>query len=178
MTRETYIGIMLGVLTLIGLFISMAIEKSMNDPNIQESSIDTLNYHYTLCYKCDTTYFNLATTYQCKVDQCDSTPNRTADGSIVDTVNYPRWVALSRDLIWCPIRQEKFPNDTHHWRGPWAWGDTITFYSIKHPQINGDWVVHDCKPWGDTLEVDFIGYITPKLGLGKDVKAIECGYKY
>lgn len=139
--------------------------------------IDTLSLPGSfIC--CDTFDFNLATTYQATVSQCDSTPNRTADGSYIDTNNYQRWVALSRDLIWCPIRQELFPEDTHHWRGPWAWGDTITFYSEKHPQIDGDWVVHDCKPWSDTMEVDFIGYITPKLGLGKDVKAVMCGIKY
>ena len=109
----------------------------------------------------DTIDLDRATTYQPTIAQCDSTPFSTADGSRIDPDNIQRWCALSRDLL-------------DRWGGPFNYGDTIEVYSEKHPQINGDWAVHDCMAPKYTLSIDFLGYITPKLGIGRDVKIIYC----
>ena len=133
-----------------------------------------------LVYPPDTTHLVLATTYNTTVAQCDSTPNKTADGSYIDPVKLRnkeiRWVALSRDLIWDDYRQTIF-EDTTHWRGDWEFGDTIEVYSSKFPHLDGEWVVHDCKSDSCKMSIDFLMdplNNRPKLGLGRDVKIISC----
>lgn len=113
----------------------------------------------------DTINLTRATTYWCDTTQCDSNPFSTADGSIINPYNPQRWVALSRDLL-------------HRWGGEFHYGDTIEFYSVKHPQINGLWVVHDCMNAKYEMSVDFLMSPEdnfPKLGIGTDVKIITCG---
>ena len=69
---------------------------------------------------CDTQYTNkisykvTVTTYNPTREQCDSTPNQTADGTIIKpwrSTDY-RFVALSRDLL-------------SRWGGPFEYGDYI-----------------------------------------------------
>jgi len=131
-------------------------------------------------YPPDTTHLVLATTYNTTIEQCDSTPNKTADGSYIDPIKLRnkelRWVALSRDLIWDDYRQTIF-EDTTHWRGDWKFGDTLEVYSSKFPHLNGEWVVHDCKHDTCKMSIDFLMdplHNRPKLGLGRDVKIITC----
>ena len=69
---------------------------------------------------CDTQYTNkisykvTVTTYNPTTEQCDDTPNQTADGTIIKpwrATDY-RYVALSRDLL-------------SRWGGPFEYGDYI-----------------------------------------------------
>jgi hypothetical protein len=142
------------------------------------------NYWFSFtkdCNGCDTTYIIRATTYNTEPSQTDSTPNHTADGSYIDPVKLfnkeLRWIALSRDLIWDDYRQSIY-SDTTLWRGPWKFGDTISLYSDKFPNLDGDWVVHDCMHDTARMSIDFLmdpRNNIPKLGIGRDVKIIYCG---
>lgn len=126
---------------------------------------------------CDTIHLDRATTYQPTIAQCDSTPFSTADGSRIVPGSGQKWVALSRDLILDEERQGLFGR-TDHWRGNFRFGDTITVYSKLHPQVDGEYVVHDCMSPAYTLSIDFLGTLTPKLGVGRDVKIITCSNNY
>lgn len=112
--------------------------------------------------KPDTIHLERATTYQPTFAQCDSDPLTTADGSKINPDSLQRWVALSRDLL-------------TRWGGEFSFGDTITTYSNTHPQVNGDWVVHDCMNARYKMSIDFLANFDEKLGVGKDVKIIYCG---
>jgi len=115
----------------------------------------------------DTIHLERATTYQPTEAQCDSNPLTTADGSKINPDYYQKWVALSRDLL-------------KRWGGQFDYGDTLEIYSEKNPNLNGEWVVHDCMAPSYKMSIDFLlepekNY--PKLGVGKDVKIIYCGYE-
>jgi hypothetical protein len=129
------------------------------DSNYVAPTTDTLALEVE--YPCDTVHIIRATTYQPTVAQCDSNPFSTADGSIIDPSNMQRWCALSRDLL-------------TRWGGEFHYGDTIDVYSVKHPQIDGEWVIHDCMNSRYKMSIDFLGNITPKLGVGTDIKIITC----
>lgn len=130
---------------------------------------------------CDYILLERATTYQPTEAQCDDNPFSTADGSVINPINYERWVALSRDLICDPVRRELFKNDTLHWRGDFHFGDTIEIYSEKNPNLNGDWIVHDCMAPRYKMSIDFLlapEDNVPKLGVGTDIKIVYCGINY
>jgi len=132
-----------------------------------------------MVYPCDTVHLDRATTYQPTESQCDSNPLTTADGSKINPNYYQKWVALSRDLIYDEERQKLF-SDTTHWRGRFRFGDTLDIYSAKNPNLNGQWVVRDVMAARYKNSIDFLlepekNY--PKLGVGKDVKIIYCGYE-
>lgn len=134
----------------------------VNSINCQPDTVQVLVYPPM---PCDTIHIERATTYQPTTSQCDSDPLTTADGSKIDPSNLKRWVALSRDLL-------------KRWGGQFAYGDTITIYSEDHPNLNGDWEVHDCMNARYEMSIDFLMSTednTPKLGVGKDVKIIYCG---
>lgn len=104
-----------------------------------------------------------ASTYNAMVSQCDSDPFNTADMSRIDTVKLRdgkiRWCALSRDLL-------------TRWGGIVNYGDTISVKSIRKPQINGEWVVHDCMNARYSNSVDFLfdaDNNLPKLGVCTDL---------
>jgi hypothetical protein len=112
----------------------------------------------------DTIHLERATTYQPTVDQCDSDPLTTADGSRINPSNLERWVALSRDHL-------------ARWGGEFNYGDTLTIYSAKFPHLNGEWEVHDCMASRYTNSIDFLMSPEdnfPKLGVGTDVKILVC----
>jgi len=120
-----------------------------------------------MVYPPDTIHLERATTYQPTEAQCDSDPLTTADGSKINPDYYQKWVALSRDLL-------------TRWGGQFDYGDTLEIYSEKNPNLNGEWVVHDCMAPSYKMSIDFLlepekNY--PKLGVGKDVKIIYCGYE-
>jgi hypothetical protein len=115
-------------------------------------------------YPCDTVHIERATTYQATTAQCDSNPLTTADGSKINPDDYQRWVALSRDLL-------------SRWGGEFNYGDKIEVYSKDHPNLNGEWEIHDCMASRYTMSIDFLmepekNY--PKLGIGKDIKILVC----
>jgi len=121
-----------------------------------------------------------ATTYNAEVNQCDSDPLTTADGSRIDLDKLAngqlRWCALSRDLIWDEERQKLHGYDTSVFRGFFRFGDTIVVESISSPQINGKWVVHDCMNRRYTKAIDFLfdpRNNSPKLGVCPDVRILN-----
>lgn len=61
--------------------------------------------------------------------QCDSTPDRTADGSKIDLENPQRWIGLSRDILFMV-----------------PYGDSVYVTCQKCPLINGWWINHDTGP--------------------------------
>jgi len=121
-----------------------------------------------------------ATTYNAEINQCDSDPLTTADGSRIDLDKLAngelRWCALSRDLIWDEERQKLHDYDTTIFRGFFSFGDTLVVESISSPQINGKWVVRDCMGKRYKRSIDFLFDAKnnkPKLGLCTDVKIIN-----
>ena len=104
-----------------------------------------------------------ATTYNAVASQCDNDPFTTADGSRIDPIKLRdgkiRWCALSRDFI-------------ARWGGLFTYGDTIVVGSISSPQINGEWIVHDCMNERYSNSVDFLFDAEnniPKLGVCRDL---------
>lgn len=141
------------------------------------TSASNLFHQFTI--PCDTIHLETGMTYNTTIAQCDSNPYGTADGSTIDPIKLKNqqihWVALSRDLIWCEDRQKLF-SDTTHWRGPIPFGATIFIKSKQNPQINGHWVVHDCKAPRYKSSIDFLmdaSNNVPKLGIATDIKIIN-----
>ena len=93
--------------------------------------------------------------YYPSVNQCDSSPNVTADGSKIDTVALRqgriKWCALSRDLIYCEHRQ-RLTNDKTIWRGQYRFGDTISILWL------GEYVVHDVMNQRFRNKIDVLSY--------------------
>ena len=97
----------------------------------------------------------IGTVYHAESKQCDSSPDITADGSkISGNASQLHWVALSRDLIRCPKRARLFSNKDH-WRGAFAFGDTILVYHDNNKLI-GKWVVKDCMNKRYDNRIDFL----------------------
>jgi hypothetical protein len=118
-----------------------------------------------------------ATTYNAEINQCDSDPFTTADGSRIDLDKLEngelRWCALSRDLIWDEYRQSIHAEG---FRGLFEFGDTITVYSKTCPQINGKWTIHDTMNKRYKNSIDFLIHPDnnkPKLGVCTDVRIIN-----
>ena len=104
-----------------------------------------------------------ATTYNAAPSQCDIDPFTTADGSKIDPDKLRdrkiRWCALSRDFL-------------SRWGGLFDYGDTIVVGSFSSPQINGEWVVHDCMNKRYRNSIDFLFDAlnnVPKLGVCRDL---------
>ena len=83
------------------------------------------------------------TTYNPTEEQCDSTPNQTADGTIIKpwkATEY-RYVALSRDLL-------------SRWGGPFEYGDYIIIEGTG--KVDGVYQVRDTKNPKWTNRVDIL----------------------
>ena len=97
--------------------------------------------------------------YNPEPEQCDETPTITADGSVIDTLNASkqRWLAVSQDLLYSPLRHHLFAKDTadHRYEGRLKFGDTIWVES-PNPNINGKWVVHDLMNKKHKNAIDFL----------------------
>lgn len=97
--------------------------------------------------------------YNPEPDQCDDTPTITADGSHIDSLNasQQRWIAVSPDLLWSPLRHRLFVTDStdNRYQGKIKFGDTIWVES-PNPKINGKWVVHDLMNKAFKNAVDFL----------------------
>lgn len=93
------------------------------------------------------------TKYQPCVEQCDSTPFNTADGSFIEVDKLMkgeiRWVALSRDLLW-------------YKGGMFHYGDSIYVHS-EQDNIRGWWEVHDCMNERYTNRIDFLQWHDDKI---------------
>jgi len=84
-----------------------------------------------------------ATMYQAVIGQCDDSPDKTADQTLipnVDSCSHLKWIAVSQDLLW-------FNN------GPIRYGDTV--YVIAGHKT-GYYIVHDAmnKRWNN--KIDFL----------------------
>ena len=87
---------------------------------------------------CDNQYTNkisykvTVTTYNPTKEQCDNTPNITADGTKIKPwrATHYRYVALSRDLI-------------ARWGGPFEYGDYIVIEGTKDGKWDGIYQVRD-----------------------------------
>ena len=106
------------------LFILPALIVTYHASNLlderHEEVISLQEQVWELQKNCDTQYTNkisynvTVTTYNPTAEQCDNTPNQTADGTIIDIkrASEYRYVALSRDLL-------------SRWGGPFEYGDYI-----------------------------------------------------
>jgi len=127
----------------------------------------------------DTISLDRASYYNAQAGQTDSSPFRTADGSTIDNSKVKdgsmRWVALSRELIDDSFRNRKYGNGVH-WTGEFKFGDTIVVSSESFPNINGQWVVHDCMNSRYSKSIDFLAYPGVRLfggkGVATDVKIV------
>jgi hypothetical protein len=101
------------------------------------------------------------TYYHSTIEQCDSTPSITSDGSHItkNKINKLRWCALSRDLLNVPDRAKN--DDDGNWIGKYKYGDTIQILSSdtsvsQNNSILGTWVVHDCMNKRYKKRIDFL----------------------
>ena len=98
-----------------------------------------------------------ATYYNAVPEQTNTDCFTTASGEVIDLDNFPRWVALSRDLL-------------SRWGGRYSYGDTI-IVETADTVLAGEWVVQDCMNARYKNTLDFLlpvgGY---KIGVLTDVK--------
>jgi 3D (Asp-Asp-Asp) domain-containing protein len=82
-----------------------------------------------------------ATLYHAKGNQCDSIPNETASGFIIDTLNAfkHRIIAVSRDL------KAKYP-----------FGTKVKISGLKPACMNGQWIVRDVMNKRFKNKIDFL----------------------
>lgn len=87
-----------------------------------------------------------ATIYHAVAAQCDSIPNRTANGFIIDTLNAfkSRTLAISRDL-----------------RSKFKYGTKVRISGLKPDCLNGLWTVRDCMNKRFRNKVDFL--VNPEM---------------
>ena len=102
-----------------------------------------------------------ATMYHPVAEQCDNTPDVTADGSKIPDVfdcSDLNWIAVSQDLLWF--------ND-----GPFHYGDTVKIEDADFK--NGIYVVHDAMNRRAKMKIDFLESVgAPEYKL-KNVSLIQ-----
>ncbi len=111
----------------------------------------------------------VATIYYPTKNQCDDTPDITADGSRIDIDNAStlRWVAISQDMLYDTSKLKYINNkNDNRFKGKIKFGDTIMVVS-KHEKINGIWIVHDVLNKRYTQRIDFLQSIDDKSIYGK-----------
>ena len=112
-----------------------------------------------------------ATVYNAVVEQCNSDPFTTADGSKIDKVKLEsgdlRWIALSQDLIDDAYKARVHPG---LFKGEFKFGDTLRVESKTHSSMNGLWVVRDCMNRRYKNSMDFLLPLKGKRILGRDFK--------
>jgi len=95
-----------------------------------------------------------ATMYHPVAEQCDNTPDVTADGSKIPDVfdcSNLNWIAVSQDLLWF--------ND-----GPFHYGDTVEIVNAEFK--NGTYVIHDAMNRRAKMKIDFLESVgAPKYKL-------------
>jgi hypothetical protein len=161
------------------LTLSISIISLIKDRTLIKNEYIIVTEEVKKTVKYDTIHIDRATTYNAVVSQCDGDPLSTADGTKIDLQKLKnqevRYVALSRDLIWDEKRQKLFPQADDNWHGFFEFGDTITVYSAEHPNLNGEWIVHDCMNARYMNSMDFLFdpiNNKPKLGIGTDIKLL------
>ena len=128
-------------------------------------------YSYDQDINSDTINIKRATVYNAVVEQCDSDPFITADGSRINKRKLEsgklRWVALSQDLV-----KDKYKAKLHPglFKGKFKFGDTLRVESKIHTSMNGLWVVRDVMNRRYRKSMDFLIPIKGERLLGKDFK--------
>jgi len=98
------------------------------------------------------------TIYHSEIEQCDNSPRKTGDGSIINPLKASehRWIAISQEMLNCGYRMELLNNDPSIlYKGNIQYGDTIWIES-PNKNINGWWVVHDAKNSRYRNTIDFL----------------------
>jgi hypothetical protein len=114
----------------------------------------------TPMHKLELLYENVwGTVYNPVVEQCDSTPTITGDGSKINPhrASKYRWVAISQEMINSTYRANQllFPTRDNRFKGKIQYGDTIWVES-RNKKINGWWVVKDAKNAIYRNSIDFL----------------------
>lgn len=85
------------------------------------------------------------TIYNPVIGQCDDSPLKTGDGSIIipHKASSQRWIAISQHMLDHP-KAKRILNDStiDRFRGEIKYGDTI-WIDAPNPNIVGWWIVHD-----------------------------------
>ena len=121
----------IGLVIITGYFSSMLDDMRTEIFSLQETlqeEIDKKNHSAWGTLEFDVT----VTMYNPLVGQTDSTPNQTADGTIINPkrASEYRYVALSRDLI-------------SRWGGPFEYGDYIVIEGTEDGKWDGIYQVRD-----------------------------------
>jgi hypothetical protein len=98
------------------------------------------------------------TIYNAEVNQCDSSPTVTGDGSKINPTNASdlRWIAISQDMLNLPQGLPSLKDTSINiFKGKISYGDTIWIES-SHAAINGWWVVRDAKHPRVKNSIDFL----------------------
>ena len=107
-------------------------DRLYNEINLLNTEINTLKDN-GYCEDYEILSFDVTvTTYNPTIQQCDSTPNITADGTTIKpwkATEY-RYVALSRDLL-------------SRWGGPFEYGDYVVIEGTEDGKWDGIYQVRD-----------------------------------
>jgi len=112
-------------------FSSMMDDLYQENKRLHDEVLKFEEHAYEECY--DIQSFDVTvTTYNPTRDQCDNTPNQTADGTIIKPwkATHYRYVALSRDLL-------------ARWGGPFDYGDYIVIEGTDGGKWDGIYQVRD-----------------------------------
>lgn len=84
--------------------------------------------------------------YHAEKKQCDNSPRITGDGFFIhdlDNASKLKWIAISQNMLNDSWRKS-LVND-NRFSGKLKYGDSIIIISEKNCNINGIWIVKDCK---------------------------------
>ena len=119
--------------SIIPIFVIAYYTNNMMDDLYNEINVLTNKVDNSYCDYYDIQSFDVTvTTYNPTRHQTDSTPNQTADGTIIKpwlATNY-RYVALSRDLL-------------SRWGGPFNYGDYVVIEGTEEGKWDGIYQVRD-----------------------------------
>lgn len=123
----------------IGIVLSLIVSVVATVITIKEYTADKITVHDTVEINCtDTVDVRVRLTYyQPTIEQCDSTPTCTADGSWMTNKSFFSWCAVSRDLMFGYVN----------------FGDTIV---IQKDSLIRKFVVHDNMGSGGRSCVDIL----------------------
>ena len=119
--------------SIIPMFVIFYYTNNMMDSLYDEISVLNNKVDNNYCEDYEILSFDVTvTTYNPTQEQTDSTPNQTADGTIIKpwlATNY-RYVALSRDLL-------------ARWGGPFEYGDYVVIEGTEDGKWDGIYQVRD-----------------------------------
>ena len=134
----------MNIVRFISLIVLLSISQTRGMDNLFNTSFENLIFDIKVT----------ATCYQPTIEQCDSTPGITADGSRIDLSNplKHRWVAVSRDIL--RVRHINF-------------GDTILISGTG--RYDGKWVIRDVMSKKFKNKVDFLVGDNDRIGRWEEV---------